>query len=91
MDLEEYIGKLLVDADNIPTRYVYKIEIKFADGSKEVYPGNFFLVNSIGKRVTKTDMVDEYSIVSYRMLIDVDRLIEDSKAMYDDAMSMLLT
>lgn len=89
MDLEEYIGKLLVNADKIPTRYVYKIEIKFANGEKEVYPGDFFLVNTIGKRVNKTDTPDEYTIVSYRMLIDVDRLIEDSRIMCDELMSTM--
>lgn len=86
MDLEDYISKLLLESDKIPTRYVYKVEIKFADGSKSIYPGDSFLVNSISKRVSKTEFLPEYTVVSYRMLIDVDQLIEDADDIYNELM-----
>lgn len=90
MDLEDYIGKLLAEADKIPTRYIYKIEIKFADGSKSIYPGDSFIARSISKRISKCDELSEYTVTSYRMLIDVDRLIEDSEFIYKELMKNIL-
>lgn len=90
MDLENYIGKLLTDSENIPTRYVYKIEMKFADGSKVVYPGDAFVVSTIGKRVSRREDLPEYTVTSYRMLIDVDRLLEDSEIIYDELIKMII-
>lgn len=90
MDLENYVGKLLTDSENIPTRYIYKIEMKFADGSKVVYPGDVFVVNTIGKRVSRREDLPEYTVTSYRMLIDVDRLLEDSEIIYDELIKMII-
>lgn len=90
MDLEEYVGKLLSEAEKIPTRYIYKIEIKFADGSKVIYPGDSLIVNAISKRIPKRQDLPEYTVTSYRMLIDVDRLVEDSELIYNELMKNIL-
>lgn len=90
MDLEEYCSKRLTDMDTIPSRYVYKLEVKFADGTKEIYRGTSLIAKRVHKRVHKMECSSRYDIVSYRMLIDVDLLLEDSNELFEKIRNIIL-